>query len=59
MIDNKWINKRMMDCLSDWLVDQLDYGLAELLTDLLVINDQLTNWLTDCVTDWLTVLLTD
>ena len=51
MIDNKWIYKRLMDCLSDWLADQLACRLAELLTDLLVINDQLT--------DWLTVLLTD
>ena len=55
MIDNKWIYKRLMDCLSDWLADQLAYRLAELLTDLLVINDQLTDWL--CY--WLTHRLTD
>ena len=67
MIDNKWIYKRLMDCLSDWLADQLAYRLAELLTDLLVINDQLTDWLcywlthrlTDRLTDWLNYSLAD
>ena len=67
MIDNKWINKRLMDCLSDWLADQLAYRLAELQTDLLVINDQLTEWLcywpthrlADRLTDWLKYGLTE
>ena len=67
MIDKKWIYKRLMDCLSDWLADQLAYRLAELQTDLLVINDQLTEWLcywpthrlADRLTDWLKYGLTE
>ena len=60
-INNKWINKRLIDCISRLSVCLSD-SLTSLLTDWLNYWPNywslMTNWLTDCVTDWLTVLLT-
>ena len=64
-INNKWINKRLIDCISRLSVC-LSVCLSDSLTSLLrdwlnywpTYWSLMTNWLTDCVTDWLTVLLT-